>query len=158
MGDMNVRRRLLLVLLAPFVFVACGDGDDPATDAAPTGVPDGSSPDTTSNGSPVTDTTPSPTGATSETAPETASSGAVITIERSRFSMDEIRVAVGTTVVWENLDGYAHTVTSTDDAPAAFDSSGLADGDRFEFTFDEPGTYPYFCQIHPTMRAVVIVG
>jgi plastocyanin len=149
MGDMNVRRPLLLVLFAPLVLMACGDGDDTAPGDAAAGAASTS----TSTASSLTETPPADVGATSEP----ASSDAEITIERSRFSMDEIRVPVGTTVVWENLDGYAHTVTSADDAPVAFDSSGLAQGDRFEFTFDEAGTYPYFCQIHPTMRAVVIV-
>jgi plastocyanin len=154
MGDMNARRRLLSVLLAPLLLLACGDGDD----TAPNTVSSGAAPTATGGGSPVTETTPTATGGASEPAPEPAGSDVDITIERSRFSMDEVRVVVGTTVVWENRDGYAHTVTSTDDALVAFDSSGMAEGDRFEFTFDEPGTFSYFCQIHPTMRAVVIVG
>jgi plastocyanin len=152
MVDMNVRRRLLPVLLAPLALVACGDGDDSATDGtsvSSTTVDESSSSDATAP--------PAATATDPASGDADADAAAAITIERSRFSIDEIRVPVGTTVVWENLDGYAHTVTSTDDAPVAFDSSGMAEGDRFEFTFDEPGTYAYFCQIHPTMRAVVIV-
>ena len=159
MGDMNLGRRLLTVLVSSLALIACGDGGNDATSATIT---------STTTTTAATSTTVTSTTVMSPTASTSASTGstgvasapdgaAVITIERSRFSTDEIRVPVGTTVVWQNLDGYAHTVTSTDDAPVAFDSSGLAEGDRFEFTFDEPGTYAYFCQIHPTMRAVVIV-
>jgi plastocyanin len=81
-----------------------------------------------------------------------------VTIARSRFSDVELRVAVGTTVVFENTDPFAHTITSNDSAPVEFDSGELGLDETFEFTFDEPGEYPYFCRIHPTMRAVVIVG
>lgn len=142
-----------MVLLSSLVLMACGDGGNDATSSTITTTTT-TTPTATPTSTTVTSTVPSAGSTGGASAPDGA---AVITIERSRFSTDEIRVAVGTTVVWQNLDGYAHTVTSTDDAPVAFDSSGLAEGDRFEFTFDEPGTYAYFCQIHPTMRAVVIV-
>ena len=81
----------------------------------------------------------------------------VVTISRSRFSDREIRVHVGTTVVWRNDDPFAHTVTSVEGSAVAFDSGELALGDTFEMTFAEPGTFAYFCRIHPTMRARVIV-
>ncbi|NNE12028.1 MAG: hypothetical protein HKN41_07250 [Ilumatobacter sp.] len=82
----------------------------------------------------------------------------VVAIERSRFSVPELRIAPGTTVVWRNDDEFAHTVTASDASPIPFDSTEFADGATFEMTFDEPGEYAYFCKIHPTMRAVVIVG
>lgn len=82
---------------------------------------------------------------------------ATVTIERSRFGERELVVPVGTTVTFVNLDEFAHTVTSREDAPVPFDSGELVAGETFEITFDEPGTYDYFCRIHPTMRATVIV-
>lgn len=89
--------------------------------------------------------------------PGTAESPTV-EIARSRFGTQELRVAPGTTVVFVNTDAFDHTVTARDGASTVFDSGELGEGDRFEITFDEPGTYPYFCRIHPTMRATVIVG
>lgn len=80
-----------------------------------------------------------------------------VTIARSRFETRELRIAPGTTVVFVNTDEFAHTVTSRDGAATAFDSGELLEGDAFELTFDQPGEYPYFCRIHPTMRAMVIV-
>lgn len=94
---------------------------------------------------------------TVEASPE-STAGDVVTITNSRFDQLELRVAPGTTVTFVNTDPFGHTVTSGDDSPVEFDSGDLGQDATFEFTFDEAGEYPYFCQIHPTMRAVVIVG
>jgi plastocyanin len=81
-----------------------------------------------------------------------------VSIERSRFSETRLFVEVGETVVFENRDEFVHTVTSTDASAVEFDSGGLEQGERFEIAFDAPGEYAYYCQVHPTMRGVVIVG
>jgi len=86
--------------------------------------------------------------------PETAE----VTVERSRFDPDELSVAPGTEVRWENVDPYAHTVTSAEGSAVAFDSGEMAEGDSFTQVFDEAGTYEYFCEVHPTMRSTVVVG
>ena len=73
----------------------------------------------------------------------------------------ETTVSVGTTVTWSNDDTAAHTVTSgtTSDGPdGLFDSSIFMSGTNFEFTFDESGTYDYFCIVHPWMTGKVIVA
>lgn len=93
--------------------------------------------------------------------PEPAASSALVetvTIERSRFDTAELRIEAGTTVEFVNLDPFAHTVTSHPESPLDFDSGTMGDGDAFAVTFDEPGEYPFFCEIHPTMRGVVIVS
>jgi plastocyanin len=81
----------------------------------------------------------------------------VVEIMNSRFSDPELRVSVGTTVRFINRDVYAHTVTSTEGSAASFDSGGLGLDATFDVTFDDAGEFAYFCQIHPTMRGVVIV-
>jgi plastocyanin len=70
-------------------------------------------------------------------------------------------VPAGTTVRWEQLDGTTHSVTAgTREAPEpdVFDAE-LAEGETFEHTFDEPGTYDYFCSFHngPGMTGRVVV-
>jgi plastocyanin len=60
---------------------------------------------------------------------------------------------VGTTVRWTNQDNVAHTTTADD---GSWDGS-VSSGGTFEFTFSSPGTFPYFCKIHPTMTATVTV-
>ena len=91
-----------------------------------------------------------------------------------RFMPETITVPVGTTVTWRNGETIGHTITSgawgdvnestglrgSQSADGLFDHA-LAprgeEGDSFSFTFDEPGEYPYFCQPHLTMNAMVIV-
>jgi plastocyanin len=70
------------------------------------------------------------------------------------FSPGSVEVAAGTTIAWRNADPTAHTVSASD---GAFDSGTLDPGVGFETTFSEPGTFAYFCQIHPTMRGSVRV-
>jgi len=82
--------------------------------------------------------------------------GAVVQVKIDNFSFSpqELNVAVGTKVTWINRDDIPHTVTSTEDK---FKSKALDTDDQFTFTFDTPGTYEYYCSIHPKMTAKVIV-
>ena len=60
----------------------------------------------------------------------------------------------GTTVTWKNEDDIPHTVVST---TKAFRSKALDTDDSFSFTFTTPGTYEYFCSLHPHMVGTVVV-
>ena len=68
------------------------------------------------------------------------------------FDPSAITVPTGTTVAWTNDDAPPHTVTSTD---GVFDSGILDPGGSFSFTFNEPGTFDYVCQLHPQMQGTV---
>jgi plastocyanin len=73
----------------------------------------------------------------------------------------EETVAKGATVTWSNDDSAAHTVTSgtpTGGPDGLFDSSIFMAGNSFEFTFDDAGTYDYFCMVHPWMAGIINVG
>ena len=91
-----------------------------------------------------------------------------------KFAPETITVAAGTTVRWVNGEAITHTITSgawtgvdpdtgirADETPdGLFDvtlSPAGEDGDSFEYTYETPGTYPYYCDIHLGMNAVVIV-
>ena len=70
------------------------------------------------------------------------------------FSPASLTINVGDTVEWTNADTAAHTVTggSPADGPSGvFDSSLIMGGASFENTFDEAGSYDYFCMVHPWM-------
>ncbi len=76
------------------------------------------------------------------------------------FQPSYLTILVGDTVNWVNDDVAAHTVTSgsPQDGPSGvFDSSLVMGGTVFSHTFEEPGTYPYFCLVHPWMIGSVIV-
>lgn len=79
----------------------------------------------------------------------------------------DVTIAVGETVTWEHRDGNTpHTVTSTS-GPDSFDSNTactapnpvtcMTEGDTFEHTFDQAGTYEYHCKIHAQMTGTVVV-
>jgi len=63
-------------------------------------------------------------------------------------------VKAGTTVTWVNRDDIPHTVTST---TLAFRSKALDTNDKFSFTFTTPGSYKYFCSLHPHMTGTIVV-
>jgi len=84
-----------------------------------------------------------------------AQTGAV-TIDNFAFDPPSLTVAPGTKVVWTNKDEEPHTVTSVD-KDASFKSAGLDTDDSFSFTFDKPGTYKYFCSVHPHMVGTIVV-
>jgi plastocyanin len=86
--------------------------------------------------------------------PTAAATPAEVLIEDSRF---ELVVPAGTEVTFTNLDRATHTVTSSEGSAAEFDSGDLGEGDEFRQRFAEPGTYDYFCEVHPTMRSTVVV-
>jgi plastocyanin len=80
---------------------------------------------------------------------------AKVTIGNFTFGPAALVVRPGTTVTWLNGDDIPHTVVAAD--KKAFRSKVLDSGDSFSFTFAQPGTYPYFCSIHPHMTGKVVV-
>lgn len=88
--------------------------------------------------------------ATEPPAPETT----MVSIADFNFESDMVEIPVGTTVQWVNNDSFAHTVQANDDS---FESETLDEGDVFEFTFDEAGTFDYICGIHPSMTGMIVV-
>ena len=75
-------------------------------------------------------------------------------IDNFTFVPARLTVKAGTTVTWRNEDDIPHTVTS---AARLFRSKALDTDDSFSFTFTEPGTYEYFCSLHPRMTATIVV-
>src|SRR5215470_12310752 len=75
-----------------------------------------------------------------------APGGPQLTIENFNFTPANMTVAAGTTITWTNNDDVEHTVTASDNS---FSSKALETGDTFSYTFAQPGTYSYFCAIHP---------
>lgn len=83
-----------------------------------------------------------------------AASAPSVTIEHFAFLPKALTVATGTTVTWVNHDKEIHTATSR---TGTFASSGLDPDETFSHRFTTPGTYTYFCALHPRMTATIIV-
>jgi plastocyanin len=97
--------------------------------------------------------------------------GTVIKLSQLMFMPATTKVKIGTKVTWTNDESIGHTVTSGEftgvdmgtslrsgEKPdGMFDEQLVKEGDSFSFTFDEAGTYPYYCDIHQGMNAEVVV-
>jgi plastocyanin len=85
-----------------------------------------------------------------------AGSAATVVIDHFSFNPPKLSIAAGSTVTWKNQDDMPHTIVN-DAAPRAFKSPPLDSGEQFSWTFSKPGTYTYFCSIHPKMVGIVTV-
>ena len=79
---------------------------------------------------------------------------APVKIDNFSFSPNPLNVSVGTQVRWTNQDDVPHTVVAED---KSFKSKALDTDDAFTYTFTKPGTYSYFCSLHPKMTGKVVV-
>jgi plastocyanin len=77
-----------------------------------------------------------------------------VKIDNFVFNPQQITVKAGDTVTWVNHDDIPHTVTSK---TMAFRSKAMDTDDKFSFTFATPGTFPYFCALHPHMTGTIVV-
>ena len=84
----------------------------------------------------------------------TSAAGPQIAIENFEFNPSTLTVPVGTTVTWISHDDEPHTVTSSENI---FASAGLDADETFSHTFSTPGTYTYYCKLHPHMTGTIIV-
>jgi plastocyanin len=75
------------------------------------------------------------------------------------FMPPKLTVKAGTTVTWINDDEAEHDITAANNAfkSEVLKTRPIKPGDSFSFTFEQPGSYEYFCSIHPTMKAVIEV-
>jgi plastocyanin len=125
-----------LIVLA-LGFAACGgDDDDAATES-------GTAPATTTEPS---GSAPAPSGE--------AKRAEKVEIVEFTYGPDPVTVQTGGKVTWLNQDTAPHTATADD---GSFDTGTLERGKLKSETFKQAGTYPYFCEIHPTMHGTVEV-
>lgn len=96
----------------------------------------------------------SPAPATAGNLPQAQQAVSEVKIDNFSFSPAELTVAAGTTVTWTNHDDIPHTVASD---TKLFKSKVLDTDEKFSYTFTQPGTYAYFCSLHPKMTGKVIV-
>ena len=85
--------------------------------------------------------------------------GNTITIRDNSFSPTSLTIDPGTTVRWVNNGSAIHTVTSgtRNNANGIFNSGDMRNGDSFEFTFTNSGTFDYHCTYHLGMDGTIVV-
>ena len=139
--------------VAGLLLFGCSSEDDDAADEAAT---DEAATDEAATDEAATDDGTDEAAADEGAADEGAAEGSAVEIVSvsEAFSPASLTVAAGTEVTWTNADGVDHTVTADDDS---FDSAALSGGDTFSFTMADPGTYSYFCAIHPSMTGEIVV-
>jgi plastocyanin len=135
----------LVLIACALALASCGDGngDTTVTEAAP-----------------ATEEEPATTGeepGAREEAP--ASTGKLersvkVEIVEFTYQPDPVRVEAGGKVIWQNMDPAPHTATADD---GSFDTGTLEEGKLKSESFKEPGTFTYFCAIHPNMHGTVEV-
>ena len=115
-------------------------------------------PTTTTTAKPTTTTTAKPTTTTTAKPTTTAAAQTSKTVAGSivsfAFNPNQIVINVGDTVTWTNNDPVDHTTTSAGN----WNSGSLTFGASFSEVFNSPGTFNYFCSIHPSMTATVVVN
>lgn len=144
---------LALLLSAALLFGCLGGGGTPTATPVATATPQVSIAPTVSvtaspTPKPTSTPTPEPTKATKE-----------IRIKDYKFVPDRITVKKGEKVVWVNEDLAKHTVTRDAGFSSGPESKLLAQGEKYEYTFDAVGITAYHCDPHPYMKATVeVVG
>jgi plastocyanin len=131
---------LLLACLALGLVVAgCGDDDDDSGGG---------------NGGANTEQ-PADEGGGEDGGGEDGGGGAEVSLEGIQFNPEEVTVKVGDSVTWTNNDSVGHDVTGDDFRSG--DAGGMQNGDTFEQTFDEAGSFDYVCTVHSGTEGTVVV-
>lgn len=162
----NVAWLFGLSLLALVLLAACSQDSQPAvaSNTAPDTVTGqdaasdpGMTPSAPDNDTINASTQSSTPNAANPVASSAQASDAVSSVEIVGFAFKpaELKIKVGTTVTWTNKDSAPHTVTSV--TGTELDSPNLGTGRSYYHTFNDKGTFDYYCTIHPMMKGKVIV-
>jgi plastocyanin len=81
-------------------------------------------------------------------------SSPTVTMQYSTFNPGDLDVPAGATVTWVNKDSVEHAVVSSE---GGIKQGVKANGGTFRHTFDRPGSYPYYCHWHSSMKGTITV-
>jgi plastocyanin len=86
---------------------------------------------------------------------QNAAPAGAVSIDNFTFTPASLTVKAGTTVTWTNRDDIPHGIASSDNGFKK--SKALDTDDSYSFTFTTPGTFKYFCYVHPHMVGTIVV-
>ena len=143
---MGLKPLLIAALVALSLgLVACGGGGSDSTSSEAETAP-ASEESTESSGEESTESEPAPSGS--------AAKSEKVEIVEFTYQPDPVVVQVGGKVIWQNQDATPHTATAED---GSFDTGPIAQGKLKSETFKQTGTFPYVCEIHPSMHGTIEV-
>ena len=151
-----MRRELVILLVLCSIFLATGCAEQGGENATQAGEGGANEQRVTPAEEPVVPAEESVTPNPEETPEIPIGDGqnVEVTIKDNAFNPATVNISTGDTVRWTNLDSITHRVTGTG---TNFGSENLNQGDSYEFLFTEPGTYDYYCSIHPSIKGTVVV-
>jgi len=86
----------------------------------------------------------------------TADKNSTIISQNFAYSPQEVRVKAGQTVTFTNKDLVGHSVTSENGS--SFDTGVIDSNQTITFTApNTPGSYPFYCTVHPNMKGMLVV-
>lgn len=135
----------LLLLALAIALASCGDDNGDGGDTGGEGAAATTSPEPSG--------TPEPSGNAPAPSGDAVRAGKVEIVEFA-YEPDPVTIEAGGKVIWTNRDSAPHTATADD---GSFDTGTLEEGKLKSESFKDPGTYTYFCEIHPTMNGTVEV-
>lgn len=138
----------LLLAVAVLGLTACGGSDDTSVDTGGTETNEAESapPEESGAGEQATESEAAPSGE--------ARKAEKVEIVEFAYVPDPVVIQVGGKVTWQNEDAAPHTATADD---GSFYTGTIEKGKLGSETFNEPGTFTYFCTFHPDMHGTVEV-
>jgi plastocyanin len=97
----------------------------------------------------------SDSGSTTTTTAPHAPSSVTVSITDGQFDPRRVEVAVGGSVTWVNDDVTPHLLVST--TPNVIQSPVIGKAGSYTRSFNTPGEYRYYCNIHNSMKGEVVV-
>jgi plastocyanin len=95
------------------------------------------------------------TGAAASADTAAVADATMVEIKDFTYVPASLEIPIGTTVTWTNSDAAPHTATAQD--REALQSGTLTQGESYSQTFDQPGTFDYFCEFHANMKGTIVV-
>lgn len=147
---MRLARRTSALALLALALAGCGSGDDDSGESgnATQGTAPAESPAEGGASAPGGVSAPAPSG--------DAARAEKVSIVEFTYDPDPVVIEEGGKVTWINRDSAPHTATADD---GSFDTGTIAPGKLKSESFKQPGTYAYFCEVHPDMHGTIeVVG
>jgi plastocyanin len=142
------RRRLAAlaatVLLGGTLAAGCGGGDSSASPGSGAGSDGGGLSSSGAGGDPTAG------GEVPDDVVKVEGTEAAVTALDNSFRVENIEVAPGTTVTWDNRGRNEHNLLPVKGSGWGVEVDAFQPGDTYRRTFDTPGVYHYYCSIHGT--------